>query len=391
MFPLDLTVAQTNNSAVARIIVEDIRKTFPTAAGKSVAAVANVSLSIAAGELVTIVGPSGSGKTTLLRLLAGLEQPDFGRILIDAQDVTHLKPQQRDVAMVFQSPALLPHFTGFENLAFGLRLRRVPASEIKARVQTMAALLHVSHCLDRPPAKLSGGECQRLALGRALIRRPKILLLDEPFAHLDENLRTQLRQELPALQQHFSTTILFVTHDQAEALALGHRVAVLRHGALQQFAPPQVVYEHPANRFVASFIGTPPLTLWHGTVAQRDGHLVFVGSETDSNAAPQLVLPIGSERAAWFGSNVNRQILLGFRPEQVRLAAAEASPPAISAIVQSVQFTGADEFVHLTVAGRALVSRAQPRAAFAPGQQLSVTFDWQHARVFDAATGAALA
>jgi multiple sugar transport system ATP-binding protein len=273
---------------VPRLVLEDLTKTFPAPEGKPFAAVDGVTLTIADRELLALVGPSGSGKTTLLRLIAGLESPERGNISFDGHNVTWHSPQDRDVALVFQSHALFPHFTAFENIAFGLKLRGTPADQIHTRVHETAELLGVVHCLDRRPAKLSGGERQRIALGRALIREPKVLLLDEPFANLDEPLRLQLRTELPRLRQRFATTIIFVTHDQEEALALGDRVAVIRKGALQQVGTPREIYERPANRFVASFLGTPAMNLFHGTIAQREGHLVFLGAEPDDLAPATL-------------------------------------------------------------------------------------------------------
>ena len=311
------------------IVLEDVKKTFPAATGKNVAAVANLSLTVVDREWLTIVGPSGSGKTTLLRLIAGLETPDHGRIRFDDENVTYQSPQSRDVAMVFQSHALFPHYTAFENIAFGLRLRGVSSAEIAQRVHETAALLGVAHCLDRPPAKLSGGERQRVALGRALIRQPKILLLDEPFANLDEPLRVQMQNELAALRQRFAVTLIWVTHHQAEALALGDRVAVLRKGELLQVGLPREVHDHPANHFVAGFIGSPAMNLFHGKVAQREGHLVLLGLEGDSDELPpRFILPLGSWRADWFGAQVGRTILLGLRPAAIRVVSQSHRRPA---------------------------------------------------------------
>jgi multiple sugar transport system ATP-binding protein len=377
-----------------RINLEGVMKSFATPDGKSVAAVDGISLAVEDRELLAIVGPSGSGKTTLLRLVAGLEIPDHGRISFGDQNVTWQPPQERDVAMVFQSHALFPHFTAFENIAFGLKLRGTPADEIATRVRETAALLGVSHCLDRPPGKLSGGERQRVALGRALVREPKVLLLDEPFSNLDEPLRAQMRSEIPALRARFNPTMIFVTHDQEEALALGDRVAVMRKGTIQQVGPPREIYERPANRFLASFIGSPAMNLFHGAVAQRAGHLVFIGAETAPEVTlPQFVLEIGAARADWFGSNVGRQILLGFRPENIALASDKpgANPTnTLEATVKTVQFRGAEMLCHLSAGGRGLVIRTTPNHNLQPDQTVRLSFDFQRARVFDAATGVAI-
>ncbi len=376
------------------IVLEDVKKTFPAATGKSVAAVVNLSLTVADREWLTIVGPSGSGKTTLLRLIAGLETPDHGSIRFDDQNVTYQSPQARDVAMVFQSHALFPHFTAFENIAFGLKLRGVAAAEITQRVHETAGLLGVAHCLDRPPAKLSGGERQRVALGRALIRQPKILLLDEPFANLDEPLRVQMQTELAALRQRFAVTLIWVTHHQAEALALGDRVAVLRKGELQQVGPPREVHDHPANHFVAGFIGSPAMNLFHGKVAQREGHLVLLGLEGDSDELPpRFILPLGSWRADWFGAHVGRTILLGLRPAAIRvvLQSTEAQPGDLSdASVVRSQFAGTQAFCSVTWRGREFTASAAADAVLAAGQKVGLRLELSQARVFDAATGVAL-
>lgn len=374
------------------IVLEDVKKTFP-ASDHSVTAVANVSLTVADREWLSIVGPSGSGKTTLLRLIAGLETPEHGRIRFDAQDVTHQSPQSRDVAMVFQSHALFPHFTAFENIAFGLKLRGVGAEETARRVREIAELLGVMHCLERPPAKLSGGERQRVALGRALIRQPKILLLDEPFANLDEPLRVQLLAELPTLRTRFATTLICVTHNQSEALALGDRVAVLRKGAVQQIGTPREVHDDPANHFVAGFIGSPAMNLFHGKVAQREGHLVFLGMETDSNdSPPQFILPLGSWRADWFGAHVGRSILLGVRPAAIHLILdpGEVRPGDLTdAVVGRSQFAGTQTWCTVRWGGREFHVSAAPHLMLAAGQKVVLRMELTNARVFEAATGTA--
>lgn len=375
-----------------RLVLEDLTKTFPTPEGKPFAAVDGITLTIADRELLALVGPSGSGKTTLLRLIAGLESPERGNISFERHNVTWHSPQDRDVALVFQSHALFPHFTAFENIAFGLKLRGTPADQIHTRVHETAELLGVVHCLDRRPAKLSGGERQRIALGRALIREPQVLLLDEPFANLDEPLRLQMRTELPLLRQRFATTIIFVTHDQEEALALGDRVAVIRKGALQQVGTPREIYDRPANRFVASFLGTPAMNLFHGTIAQRESHLVFLGAEPDDLAPSRFQLELGGARADWFGTNVGRKILLGFRAEHVLLADSPAPrhPKPLLGTVRSTAFMGVATIGQVEVGERLVTLRVAPATTLQPGQTVALAFDVAHAHVFDAATGAAV-
>lgn len=369
-------------------------KSFAAPDGKTVRAVDGLSLAVASGELLTLVGPSGCGKTTLLRLIAGLELPDLGRISFDGHDVTRHAPKERDVAMVFQSHALFPHLTTFQNIGLGLKLRGVAREEIEGRVRDTASALGVIHCLDRKPGKLSGGERQRVALARALVRRPRILLLDEPFSNLDEPLRAQMRDELPALRERFDATIIFVTHDQEEALMLGDRVAVMRKGMIQQIDSPREIHDTPANHFVASFIGSPGMNLLHGTVAQREGHLLFLGAETDANdAVPRFCLELGSWRADWFGANVGRQFLLGLRPKHIRVVTGDGDSRGgkmVAATIKSVQFTGSETFCKLSVTGRDVTACADANAGLQAGQGVNVVFDLKHASVFDAATGAAI-
>ena len=373
-----------------RIVLQDVIKSFATQDGKSVLAADSVNLSVGDGELLALVGPSGCGKTTLLRLIAGLETPDHGRILFGEQNVTRQPPKERDVAMVFQSHALFPHFTAFENIAFGLKLRGVARGEMEERVRDVAAMLNASHCLDRKPGKLSGGERQRVALARALVRQPKILLLDEPFSNLDEPLRVQLRSELPIIRKRSGATVIFVTHDQEEALSLGDRVAVMRNGALQQVATPREIYGKPANRFVASFIGSPQMNLFHGSVAQREGKLVFIGAETEPEVSlPRFVLDSGGARADWFGSNVGRQVLLGFRPEHISLAdekAAQGTKHPITGQVVLEQFIGAETILQVQVADRVVRLRGCT-VTHRVGDEVGLCFDFNRAHIFDAATG----
>jgi len=258
---------------MASISLQAVSKRF--AAG--VAAVANLDLEIAHGELLVLVGPSGSGKSTVLRLIAGLDAPTSGRILIDGGDVTSVPPQQRDLAMVFQSYALYPHKTVRENLAFGLQMRHVDPARIEERVREVAKSLGIESLLERRPAALSGGQRQRVALGRAIVRSPKAFLLDEPLSNLDPVLRIETRAELTLLHRRLGATMVYVTHDQEEAMTLGSRIAVMRDGALEQVAAPMDLYDRPANTFVASFIGSPAMNIWPGSMFRTQGEPALVG------------------------------------------------------------------------------------------------------------------
>ena len=369
-----------------RIVLEGVSKSFATADGKSVAAVDSLTLEVKDRELLALVGPSGCGKTTTLRLIAGLETTDAGGILFDEQAVTQLPPAKRDVAMVFQSHALLPHLTAFDNLAFGLQLRHVAKAEINSRVLEAAEWLGITHCLERKPGKLSGGERQRVALGRALVRRPKILLLDEPLSHLDEPLRVQMREELRALRSRLDTTVIYVTHDQAEALALGDRVAVMRASRLQQIGTPREVYEIPANTFVAGFIGSPAMNLFQGTIAQREGRLVMEAGDDKANST--FVIALGDWRRDWFSQQVGRQIWLGIRPEYVQLVHDKTQvDQGIRAVVEAVEYSGAETILRFAANGHGIVARTWSNCAIERGQMATLTFDWGRTRVYDAKTG----
>ena len=374
-----------------RVVLENVTKAFTAPDGKSVCAVNDVSLAVADKELLALVGPSGCGKTTLLRLIAGLESTEQGGIRFDDQAVTEWPPQARDVAMVFQSPALFPHLTGFENIAFGLKLRGVARQEITERVLATAEMLGVIHCLHCPPAELSGGERQRIALGRALVRRPKILLLDEPFSNLDAPLRAQMRTEIQNLRTRLGMTMIYVTHDQAEALALGDRVAVMCAGRLQQVGPPREIHDAPANQFVAGFVGSPAMNMFPGTIAQRDGHLVFIGTEArPTGTTPSFILRLDGERSAAFARHEGTRVMLGFRPEHLTVtdnAPSKNSHPTITATLKAVEFAGAEMILRLAVGEETFQVRAGANVALTPGQGAVVVFDLRRARVFDVATG----
>jgi ABC-type sugar transport system ATPase subunit len=276
---------------VAAITLDRLRKTYPNGH----AAVRDVDLPIGDGELLVLLGPSGCGKSTLLRLIAGLETPTEGRILLDTTDVTALPPQARDLAMVFQSYALYPHMSVRQNLAYGLRVRGIDAADSGRRVETVAEALGLAGLLDRRPAQLSGGQRQRVALGRALVREPKAFLLDEPLSNLDPALRVQARTELLRLQQRLAATMVYVTHDQEEAMTLGHRVAVMRDGRIEQAGPPLELYHAPANTFVAGFIGTPAMNLLPGPVAE----LGIPADRTGGIRPHDLQLRRARSRRAW--------------------------------------------------------------------------------------------
>lgn len=315
---------------MAAIRFEQVHKVYP---GEHVA-LSDLDLTVTDGELVVLVGPSGCGKSTVLRLLAGLEMPTSGRMFLDEEDVTDLAPQERNLAMVFQNYALYPHKTVAENLAFGLRMRGVARNQITERVQHVAATLGLEPYLQRKPSQLSGGQRQRVALGRAIVREPRAFLLDEPLSNLDVQLRMEMRTELACLHRSLRATMLHVTHDQEEAMTLGDRVAVLRDGRLQQFAPPLEVYRQPANVFVAGFFGAPAMNLLAGEIQVNGKHLQF--------ASPVLQLDLPGVRLESVGG---RKIMLGVRPHDVLIVADEKGD--VSGRIDLVEPHGHELIVHI--------------------------------------------
>lgn len=384
-----------DNLRVAALEIENLSKSFRRPDGAAVRAVDHFNLAVAEGEYLTLVGPSGCGKTTLLRVIAGLEEPDAGVIRMAGRPMKGVPPRDRDVAMVFQSDALFPHLTARENLAFGLRVRGVSPAEIHPRVDETASLLDLADCLDRLPGELSGGQRQRVTVGRAVIRRPRWLLLDEPLCHLDEPLREQMRGELRRLQQHLGATFIHVTHDQAEALALGQRVVIMANGALQQLAAPGELYQRPANLFVAGFIGSPRMNLLRGTLLRRASGVCFVvATPSPASADLPLEIPVPGATATQFAGVIGREVTLGLRPESLAVRSLTEPPGSggrWTAVVDAVECAGREARVRL-VAGPATLLALVPAAQIpSAGQPVELVPDWSAARLFDAASGANLA
>ncbi|GLO41404.1 MULTISPECIES: ABC transporter ATP-binding protein [Pseudomonas] len=340
----------------------------------------DIQLSIKDGEFLILVGPSGCGKSTLMNCIAGLEQITGGAILIDQQDVSGMSPKDRDIAMVFQSYALYPTMSVRENIEFGLKIRKLPQAAIDEEVARVAKLLQIEHLLARKPAQLSGGQQQRVAMGRALARRPKIYLFDEPLSNLDAKLRVEMRTEMKLMHQRLKTTTVYVTHDQIEAMTLGDKVAVMKDGIIQQFGTPQQIYNDPANQFVASFIGSPPMNFIPVRLTQQDGRLLAL---LDSGQA-RCELPLGVAADELDG----REIILGIRPEQIALGAAEGNGlPGIRAEVQVTEPTGPDLLVFVTLNQTKVCCRLAPDVACRVGDSLNLQFDPARVLLFDAASG----
>ncbi len=382
---------QFPHGTIARmtLTLSHLAKTFPG----GVRAVDDFSLEVADGEVLVLVGPSGCGKTTVLRMIAGLEPPSRGSIVLDGQVLDGLPPRQRHVAMVFQHGALYPHLSVYGNMAFSLTLRRTAKAEIQRRVSAAAATLGIDDLLDRRPGQLSGGQRQRVALGRALVRQPKLFLFDEPLSNLEASLRSQLQGEIRRLHDRLGTTTIYVTHDQTEAMTLGQRVAVLRQGRLQQVADPLTLYRRPTNRFVAALIGMPPMNFLAGRMERHDGGLRFVVAETPGDAAP-IALPIPAARTAALAAHVGRPILLGVRPEHLTAVGAETQATApgarLPATVEAVERLGPVSHVSLRAGANALVARTDAACGLAVGQPVLLAVAMDAAQFFDAETEQAL-
>ncbi|WP_313295661.1 sn-glycerol-3-phosphate ABC transporter ATP-binding protein UgpC [Pseudomonas sp.] len=340
----------------------------------------DIQLAIKDGEFLILVGPSGCGKSTLMNCIAGLETISGGAILIDDQDVSGMSPKDRDIAMVFQSYALYPTMTVRGNIEFGLKIRKMDQAAIDAEVARVAKLLQIEHLLERKPSQLSGGQQQRVAMGRALARRPKIYLFDEPLSNLDAKLRVEMRTEMKLMHQRLKTTTVYVTHDQIEAMTLGDKVAVMKDGIIQQFGTPQQIYNDPANQFVASFIGSPPMNFIPVRLTQQDGRMM---APLDSGQA-RCELPLGPADAALQG----RQVILGIRPEQISLGGGEGNGlPAIRAEVQVTEPTGPDLLVFVTLNQTKVCCRLAPDTHCRVGDSLTLQLDPARVLLFDADSG----
>ena len=356
---------------MASVRIDNLCKNFG-----AVRAVDGVSLEIPDGELMVLVGPSGCGKSTLLRLVAGLEEATSGGIFLDDREVSRVKPQDRDVAMVFQNYALFPHLNVEQNMAFSLKFRKVAKPEIRLRVAEAAEVLGLAGLLRRKPAELSGGQRQRVALGRAMVCKPKVFLLDEPLSNLDARMRAGMRAEIAELHRRLGTTMIFVTHDQTEAMTLGQRLCVLDLGQVMQTGSPMDLYRRPAHRFVGDFIGTPGMNFVRGRLEDRDGGLAFVGS------GDNLALGLGGDLAKHAGGEVE----MGIRPENISLAAGAGDAMGT---VQGCETLGHESLLRVRCGDHELVVRV-PGAGAGGLAKVGLRFDLNAAAWFDAATGQAL-
>ena len=384
---------------MAQVVIEHFDKFFLGPKKEQIHALRNVNLAIEDKELMVLVGPSGCGKSTLLRTIAGLEEPSQGTISIDGKEMTRVPPKDRDVAMVFQNCALYPHLTVYENIAFGLILRGCGKAEIERSVLEAAELLGLKPCLARMPNQLSGGERQRVALGRAMVRKPKVFLLDEPLSNLDTAMRTQMRLELARLHARLGATMLYVTHDQVEAMTLGQRIAVMFAGAVQQVAEPMTLYRRPANLFVAGFLGSPPMNFISGHVTFTPHGVRFDGTTgREGQGKAGSVFAMRNCAGSKFEGLADRELVLGIRPEDLTVESpldAEMANPQIAsafakATIEVIEPRGAETYLHLAVGRQGLVARVHPDFPVRVQQTVRISFDLGKAHVFDPATGLAV-
>ena len=386
------------------VILERLTKVFdrPRASAfaprASLKAVSELSLEVQQGECLALVGPSGSGKTTVLRLIAGLESPTGGVIRLGGKIVNDLPPKKRDMAMVFQNPALYPHLSAYDNLALGLKLRKCSPVEVRERVMKVAQMLEIPDQLSSSPIELSGGQRQRVAIGRAIVRQAGVLLLDEPLANVEPGLRARFRADLARLRGEYRTTMIYVTHDHMDAMMVGSRVAVLRQGVLQQVADPATLYEAPANLFVAGFIGSPPMNLFPGTLCQQGSGLLFEPNDSVQHLSrpmkPQAFpfsLPAGL--GPKFSELLGKAIILGLRPEHMEIGPGKDTVRerwTFKARILAVENAAADTFLHASYNCASFIARVPSPTGVQINEEHVFSIDPTRARFFDQATGKAI-
>lgn len=361
---------------MARILLKDLRKAFD---GNEV--VCGINLEIRHNEFVALVGPSGCGKSTTLRMVAGLEDVTSGEIVIGDRLVNKDQPKDRDIAMVFQNYALYPHMTVYQNMAFGLRLKRLPKETIHERVLQAAEVLNITELLQRRPKQLSGGQRQRVAMGRSIVRNPQAFLFDEPLSNLDAKLRVQMRTQIKKLHQRMKTTVIYVTHDQVEAMTLADRIVVMNDGQIEQVGTPQEMYDRPKTRFVAGFIGSPAMNIVPCTIERRGGTLGARLSDT-------LAVAIPGERTERYAAFAGKQMLFGIRPEHITEARAHVNAGQIDfeETVQVLEPMGIDTMVYLEIGGAEVTARAAPQSVRPAGEKMRFTIDMSNMHLIDPTT-----
>ena len=365
---------------MASVTYEHVTKKF-----NETTAINDLNIAIEDKEFLVLVGPSGCGKSTALRCLAGLEEITGGRILIGQRDVSNVAPKDRDIAMVFQSYALYPHMSVYDNMAFGLKLRKTPKAEIDRRVKEAADILGIGHLLGRKPKQLSGGQRQRVAVGRAIVREPSVFLFDEPLSNLDAKLRVQTRAEISKLHQRLATTFIYVTHDQVEAMTMATRIAVMKDGVLQQLDSPQNLYDHPTNIFVAGFIGSPSMNFFDAKLDRADGHMVI-----DTGA---FKIDVPAQKSQLFSNAAGKQVVFGIRPNDIHDP--NFAPPGISKAmvpthVEVTELMGNEVFLYLKTGDKDYVARVDPRSQARIGNDIQVAMNLDNMQLFDKSTELAI-
>jgi multiple sugar transport system ATP-binding protein len=360
---------------MADVALRDVVKRFD-----NVEAVRQISLDIPDKEFVVLVGPSGCGKSTTLRMIAGLEEATAGDILIDGEKVNDVPPKDRDIAMVFQNYALYPHMTVYENMSFGLRLRRFPKAQIRERVEHAARILDITELLDRRPKQLSGGQRQRVAMGRAIVRNPKVFLFDEPLSNLDAKLRVQMRTEIKRVHQKVKTTTVYVTHDQVEAMTLADRVVVMNGGRIEQIGTPQELYHNPKTRFVAGFIGSPAMNFMPARLESN-------GSGLSLRVSDKFAFPVPAGRTERYRPHLGKDLIFGLRPEHITEPRGEGRDPRCEFTINLdvVEPMGMETMVFFTIGNTEVCGRVEPTAASGPGQPMTLYASLNHMHLIDPA------
>jgi multiple sugar transport system ATP-binding protein len=359
---------------LTRVFLDRVTKVFKTRRG-IVEAVKNVTIEIKPGEFFAIIGPSGCGKTTTLRMIAGLEIPTEGRVFIGDRDVTFLPPKERDVGMVFQSYAIYPHMKVYDNIAFPLKIRKVSEEEIRKKVTDVAKVLSIAHLLDRTPSELSGGEMQRVAVARALVREPRVLLLDEPLSNLDAQVRVTARAFLKRLQRELNITTVYVTHDQSEAMVLGDRIAIMNYGEIQQIGTPFEIYRKPANMFVATFVGSPPTNLIPGSIIEKNGKMIFDAGAFQLSI-PDNIASLIKEKL------MHTEVVLGIRPEDIN-AVPYNEGLSICGAVYVTEYLATHQWVTIAINNIYIKAYAPAEAKINIGDKMCIAFDANKMYLFD--------
>lgn len=365
---------------MAQVLLENVNKVYPN----GFHAVKDVAFNIEDKEFLVLLGPSGCGKTTTLRMIAGLEDITEGIIKIDTKVVNDVEPKDRDIAMVFQNYALYPHMTVYDNMAFGLKLRKTPKDEIEKKVRDASKILGIEHLLDRKPKQLSGGQRQRVALGRAIVRDPKVFLFDEPLSNLDAKLRVQMRAELKKLQKRLEATVAYVTHDQVEAMTMADKIVIMNEGYIQQVGGPFEVYNNPANIFVAGFIGTPPMNFLNVKVIRDNG--IWLKNEGISIKVPE-------DKVNLLENYIDQEIIFGIRPEDIydkNLFEDAKETNTLESVVDVVEPLGSETLLHLTVGNQSITAKVSPQTTAEAGKNFKVAFDMKMCHAFDKETEKAI-